>query len=127
LFTEEYLEHWNSQPDIDVLLCPVGSGVAPLHETSRYRGYTAVFNCLYYPACAFPTGMSVLAEEHPKDTNYIPLSNEFDAYNWNHYDPELYKDAPVSLQLVGRKWDCERVVQAMRRIEEVLAANKSSI
>ena len=104
-------------PDVDVMLCPVGPGVAPKHDTARYWGYTAIYNCLDWPAIAFPTGWSVNAKDHPKDTTYVPRNNEFDKYNWDLYDPDDYVDAPISLQLVGRKWHCEKVMAALRKIE----------
>jgi amidase len=34
-------------------------------------------------------------------------------------DPELYVDAPISLQLVGRRFEDEKLVQALEMIMEV--------
>lgn len=39
---------------VDVILCPVGPGVAPKHNTAKYWGYTALWNLLDYPAVVFP-------------------------------------------------------------------------
>jgi amidase len=39
---------------VDVILCPVGPGVATRHNTAKYWGYTAVWNLLDYPAVVFP-------------------------------------------------------------------------
>lgn len=39
---------------MDVILCPVGPGVATRHNTAKYWGYTAVWNLLDYPAAVFP-------------------------------------------------------------------------
>ena len=66
---------------------------------------------------AFPTGHHVDGGLHPKDTDYVPRDNEFDKYNWDHYEPDDYRDAPISLQLVGKKWECEKVTAALRKIE----------
>ncbi|GFZ47577.1 Putative amidase C550.07 [Saitozyma sp. JCM 24511] len=44
---------------IDVVLCPAGPGPAPLHGTSKYWGYTSLFNLLDWPAAVFPNGISV--------------------------------------------------------------------
>ena len=41
---------------VDVILCPVGPGVAPEINHARYWGYTAQWNLLDYPACVFPVG-----------------------------------------------------------------------
>jgi amidase len=32
-------------------------------------------------------------------------------------DPEKYRDAPVSLQLVGRRYDDEKVIQALEFLQ----------
>jgi Asp-tRNA(Asn)/Glu-tRNA(Gln) amidotransferase A subunit family amidase len=37
-------------------------------------------------------------------------------------DPEYFKGAPISLQVVGRPWEDEKVLAAMQLIEDVLAA-----
>lgn len=107
-----------------MLLCPVGPSVAPKHDTARYWGYTAIFNCLDWPAIAFPTGYTVSVDEHPVDKSYKPHGNEFDNYNWENYDPEVYKGAPISLQLVGKKWHCEQVMAALRKIELELSKHQ---
>ncbi|EXJ80898.1 hypothetical protein A1O3_07186 [Capronia epimyces CBS 606.96] len=117
-----YLSYWAARPSVDFIVAPVGPGVAPAHETARYWGYTAVWNILDWPAYAFPTGESVSPELHPKDLTYQPRNNEFDAYNWANYDPVVSAGAPISLQLVGRKWDDERVVEAVARIAAVIEA-----
>lgn len=101
-------------------MCPVGPGVAPKHDTARYWGYTAVLNCLDWPAVSFPIRKVVVPREHPVDTSYRPRDNEFDRYNWENYRPNDYEGAPISLQLVGRKWHCEQTMAALRKIEEVL-------
>ncbi|OBT89845.1 hypothetical protein VE02_00784 [Pseudogymnoascus sp. 03VT05] len=123
-YRQEYLDYWNSNSDIDVILCPCGPSAAPRHDTARYWGYTAVFNCLDYPACAFPTGLTVSASDHPVDPSYIPRDNEFDAYNWSQYDPKAYEMAPIGLQLVGRQWECELVIKTVARIEKLLMNEK---
>lgn len=117
----EHLAYWNQQnADVDILIAPVGPSAAPLHDTARYWGYTAVFNCLDYPACTFPTGVVASAKAHPKDSAYQPRDNEFDAYNWNNYEPDDFEGAPICLQVVGRKWDCELVMKSVRKISAVL-------
>jgi amidase len=125
-FRQDYLDHWNNHPDApDFLLVPVGFGVATRHDTARYWGYTAIYNLLDYPACAFPTGMTVSAEneEHKVDRNYVARENEFEKYCtdlYTEFGPEGYEGAPISLQLVGRKYDCEAVMETVARIMEVV-------
>jgi amidase len=54
-YRKEYANLWNER-GVDVILCPVGPGVAPKHNTAKYWGYTAQWNLLDYPAVSFPIG-----------------------------------------------------------------------
>lgn len=117
-----YAAHWNSTSTspvtptgeipgmVDVILCPVGPGPAPLLETARYWGYTAQWNILDYPAVVFPVTKVGLQDVVEKD--YVPR-NEKDKYNYELYSPEKYLDAPVGLQLVGRRYEDEKVIEAL--------------
>lgn len=70
----EYIEHWNktaTQFDaqgipvdaVDVIMSPVGPGVAPPLDCARYWGYTALWNLLDYPCLVFPvSGISRYAK-----------------------------------------------------------------
>lgn len=98
-----YARHWNSvgttvsgpasgthvtvdaeavQADmVDVVLCPVGPGVAPLLNTARYWNYTSQWNLLDYPALVFPTGLACGPVDQI-EADYKPR-NEQDAYNYH--------------------------------------------
>ncbi|KAI0411110.1 amidase signature domain-containing protein [Xylaria grammica] len=115
-----YAALWNERA-VDVILCPAGPGVAPKLGTARYWGYTSQWNLLNYPAVVFPTGVKVggagdeggKAHEYPAD--YEPVS-EADAYNyglWREHGAEGYAGAPVSLQLVGRIYEDEKLLRAL--------------
>ena len=65
LYKKAYAKVWNDtatsksgtgEPEgmVDVILCPVGPGVAPLLDTAKYWGYTSQWNLLDYPALVFP-------------------------------------------------------------------------
>ncbi|OQU96987.1 hypothetical protein CLAIMM_02992 [Cladophialophora immunda] len=91
VYRGQYLAYFNSRPEVDFLISPVGPGVAARHETARYWGYTAIWNLLDWPACTFPTGETVSPQIHPKDASYTPRLNEFDSYNWSNYEPSEYE------------------------------------
>lgn len=101
---------------MDVILCPAFPTPAPLHDTSRYWGYTSLFNLLDYSALVFPV-TRVDPERDAKDTSYTP-KNEFDAWVYEHYDPMTQKHAPVSLQLAAKRLEEEKLLQAFREIQE---------
>lgn len=111
------LSEWNTvAPEMDVILCPAFPTPAPAHDTSRYWGYTSLFNLLDYSALVFPV-TKVDPERDVKDPNYIPM-NEFDAWAYDHYDPSLQKHAPVSLQLVAKRLEEEKLLQAFSEIQK---------
>ncbi|KAL8831872.1 MAG: hypothetical protein Q9191_000624 [Dirinaria sp. TL-2023a] len=114
----EYLEKWNStaisrkangQPEgaIDVLLCPSGPGAALPLDKSRYWAYTSQWNVLDYPSVVFPV-TKAMPEVDVFENDYQPW-NEQDRYILDLYkDPEVYRDLPISLQLVGRRFEDEK-------------------
>jgi len=101
-----------------VILCPPSFGAATPHEQSRYWGYTSQWNLLDYPGAVFPV-TTVDPSKDVKDTAYVP-KNEKDKFVHDMYRPELYKDAPVSLQVIGRRNHDEKVLAALREIEAAL-------
>ncbi|KAI9831132.1 MAG: hypothetical protein M1819_005220 [Sarea resinae] len=124
-YRADYAALWNStatgtdiegQPTgmVDVILCPTGPGAAPPLDCARYWGYTSQWNLLDYPSLVFPHSQ-VDPTVDVKEDGYKPL-NEQDEYNYNLYEPELYRDAPVSLQLVARRYEDEKVIAAAEYI-----------
>ena len=119
-YRREYAKVWNDtatgysetgdlEGTVDVILCPVGPGAAPPLDCARYWCYTSQWNLLDYPALVFPV-TKVDLKLDVADHNYRPM-NEKDEYNdqlWRS-GPEKYRGAPVSLQLVGRRYEDEKV------------------
>lgn len=99
---------------VDVILAPVGPGAAPPLDHAKYWGYTSQWNLLDYPALVFPVSR-VDPSIDKIEERYQPM-NEKDAFNYDLYEPEKYRDAPVSLQLIGRRYEDEKVIQAMEYI-----------
>lgn len=107
---------------VDVILCPATAQAAPKLDTARYWGYTAQWNLLDYPAVVFPVSRVSEAADGAK-AEYKPR-NEKDKENWelwDKYGAKGYVDAPVSLQIVGRRYEDERVIRAL----EVVMAETS--
>ncbi|KAI4223238.1 MAG: hypothetical protein L6R36_005581 [Xanthoria steineri] len=91
---------------VDVILAPVGPGAAPPLDSAKYWGYTSQWNLLDYPALVFPVS-KVDPDVDKVDKGYEPM-NEKDAFNHRLYEPEKYREAPVSLQLIGRRYEDEK-------------------
>ncbi|KAF3150202.1 hypothetical protein TWF594_010082 [Orbilia oligospora] len=115
-FRRNFVARWN-ESGIDVLLCPVGPGVAPRLNTAKYWGYTSLWNLVDYPAVVFPVGKVGKEDEGKWDYAGGKGAGEKDRRNMELWDPEYYKDAPISLQLVGRRFDDEKILEALNIIE----------
>ncbi|KAF7305338.1 Amidase domain-containing protein [Mycena chlorophos] len=114
----EYLAHFNAQ-NLDVVLCPAGAGPAPVLGTCKYWGYTNVWNFLDYPAAVFPTGALCDPAIDLEDTSRQYMSDA-DEYNARCYDAQVFKDMPLALQLVSRRYSEEFLVCALRQISSSL-------
>ena len=89
---------------VDVILSPVGPGAAPKINTAKWWGYTSQWNLLDYPALVFPVDRVDVVKDGEKVVH--ESRNERDKENWElweKYGAEGWKDAPVSLQLIGRR------------------------
>ncbi|OCL11098.1 amidase signature enzyme, partial [Glonium stellatum] len=102
--------------EVDVILCPAGPGAAPQLDGARYWGYTAVWNLLDYPAVVFPVSR-VDVEVDGVEAGYVPRSR-VDRENFESYSPEKYAGAPISLQLVGRRYEDEKLLETLEFIQE---------
>jgi amidase len=85
----------------------------------RWVGYTKVWNFLDYTALAFPAGV-ISAEMDPLPSVPYEPRNEIDAFNWGLYDPEIMDGHPIGLQIVGRRFEEEKVLGVCKVFEEVM-------
>ena len=118
----------NGQPKgmVDVVLGPVGPGAAPPFGKARYWGYTSQWNLLDYPALVFPVskvdpGLDRVEEGYEPMNDRDRENYELCEFLWGNEgekatddggfvdEPEKYAGAPVSLQLVGRRYEDEKV------------------
>jgi Asp-tRNA(Asn)/Glu-tRNA(Gln) amidotransferase A subunit family amidase len=119
---QAYNEKWNSMSGpsgrtVDVVLMPTMPHTAVPHRTCKWVGYTKVWNFLDYPALSFPAGhvdrtKDFASEHEPR--------NDLDAWNWNLYDPDTMHGHPVGLQIVGRRFEEEKLLGVAAVIEKVL-------
>ncbi|EUC54301.1 glutamyl-tRNA(Gln) amidotransferase subunit A, putative [Rhizoctonia solani AG-3 Rhs1AP] len=123
------LGHWNSTTSqskcgrpMDVVLCPTAATLAPPHDTTRWVGYGAYWNLLDLPAAVFPSGKPFNVEEwksgtHPPVGNPRNPIEKFVADQWH---PDTYDGAPVGLQLVGRRWQDEKLIAHLKIVDALL-------
>ncbi|ROW05086.1 hypothetical protein VSDG_00580 [Cytospora chrysosperma] len=117
---KRYLERWN-EAGIDAILCPTTPFSTVRNGQYKHVGYTGVFNVLDYACISFPTGMSVEKDiDMPLGDGHQPLSETCGEIH-AEYDAHVVHDMPISLQLVARRLEEEKVIAMVKRVLETLS------
>lgn len=124
-YQKEYMEYWNSTAEltgtgrpVDGVLSPVAQFAAARPNTFESVGYTIWVNLLDYSAAVFPV-TTVDKSIDKVDEGYVPI-NAQDKAVFESYDPEIFDGAHVSLQLVGRRLQEEKVLKMTEIIGDAL-------
>ncbi|KAH9175196.1 general amidase [Lactarius sanguifluus] len=129
---KEYLDHWQSTSvststgrPVDAIISPVAPFPPPPHGQNKNVGYTMTWNVLDYPACAFPVTKVDPVLDRPKPEH--DFLSEADRKIHELYDsPETFKNAPVSLQLVGCSQEDEAVIAMTEIVKAALERHDRS-
>ncbi|KAH6629263.1 amidase signature domain-containing protein [Boeremia exigua] len=112
---KEYMEYWNSTAKetstgrpVDAVISPLAPWPAARREKYKYYGYSTWINALDYTTVAFPV-TNVDKSVDVKSSDFKPLDNQ-DQEIQDDYDPEIYDGAHVSLQVVGRRLQEEKIL-----------------
>lgn len=119
---------------MDVILCPAYVGVAATLGSGQYWLYTAIWNVLDQPCVAFPTGLKVdsaidvVEDYEPRseedDREYRKCQSSFPSQlpvpNAFLDVPETFVDAPIALQLVGKRFRDEETVAATELVSKIV-------
>ncbi|EKM61669.1 uncharacterized protein PHACADRAFT_248414 [Phanerochaete carnosa HHB-10118-sp] len=131
-FRAKILQHWNSTEartrtgrPVDAVLSPVAPTLAPPHDTTRWWGYTSYWNLMDYSAAVFPVGRLDADEYRARDVSadiVLPSDsrNPTEEFIRAQWAPQTYHNAAVSLQLIGRRLNEERVLGMLRKVEDAL-------
>ncbi|KAF9482262.1 general amidase [Pholiota conissans] len=125
---QEYLDHWNATAvvtdtgrPVDAIISPCAAYVAPPHGMNKSAVYTTIWNVLDYVALVVPTGKfvdPVLDAPRPPHEFYSSVDKE----NYEFYKPETFKDAPITIQVVGRTLEEEAVIGMAEIVDAALKA-----
>ncbi|KAK6458184.1 Acetamidase [Scheffersomyces xylosifermentans] len=123
---KKYLDRWNATAaitkngkPIDAIIMPVtpfaGNPNGKFHD---YVGYTSPFNVLDYSVGIFPVTRADkdLDAKDEQSTNY----NESDRKIWDDYNPEANHGGAAALQLIGRKFQEEKVIEMMKVVSQLI-------
>lgn len=91
------------------------------HRSCRWVGYTKVWNFLDYTALVLPAGKVDRLVDPPKGTEWGSKRGGMNDWNRDLYDPEMMHGQPISIQIVGKRLEEEKVLGTAKVIEEVIS------
>ncbi|KAF5594934.1 aconitate hydratase 1 [Fusarium pseudocircinatum] len=125
-YKEQFLAAWDETAKdgrpIDALICPPAPGVGYPHDFNTYWGYTSLLNLIDYPAAILPVpGLKISSELDLLDSKYVPLdTNPYDKPNHEIYDPNLFENQAICIQVVGRPFQDEELIQVTSTLDALL-------
>ncbi|KAH7069641.1 amidase signature domain-containing protein [Paraphoma chrysanthemicola] len=122
---KEYLDYWNSTVHktttgrpVDAVISPLAPFPAARPGKYTYYGYSTWVNALDYTSVVVPI-TNVDKNVDVKDEGYKALSDQ-DKQIQDDYDPEIYNGSHVSLQIVGRRLQEEKMIAVAEYVEKLL-------
>ncbi|KAJ9628213.1 hypothetical protein H2204_009473 [Knufia peltigerae] len=120
----ETSERTGTSRPIDALIAPCAPSASFPHGHTVWWGYFSLWNLLDYPSVVMP--MKKMRVDPIKDAkgdiNYTPKDNVFDKMNWEMYDPELWKNQPLTIQIVKPQFMDEELISVSETIDELCNA-----
>ncbi|KKZ66928.1 hypothetical protein EMCG_07424 [[Emmonsia] crescens] len=124
-YQKQYLEYWNSTAEltgtgrpVDCFFCPAAPFPAARRGKTNYVNYTIFVNVLDYSSIVIPVTLADRAVDIV-DASYTPL-NDTDKTIHDEYDAEIYDGAHVGLQLVGRRFQEEKLIALAEYVGEAV-------
>ncbi|XDG05730.1 hypothetical protein ABKA04_005345 [Annulohypoxylon sp. FPYF3050] len=114
---KDMLDEWQ-RVGCDVVLVPAGPHTAVLPGDWTSDIYTVAWNVCDYPAIIVPFTHADPALD-PKDASFIP-KHVADQKNQDMYNPELFKGAPVALQIVGPRLGDKQLLKDVEMLDSIL-------
>ena len=110
---------------VDALLCPPAVYPSFRHDDQQDIFHTGLCNLCDWPTAVFPVTKvdPALDTVTSKRTEFL---YEFDRINYERYDPEVYRDVPIAMQLIGRKGEDEAVIRMMEIAVEALNSSTAA-
>ncbi|KAK4508799.1 hypothetical protein PRZ48_002538 [Zasmidium cellare] len=126
---KQYMEYWNSTAaltdtgrPVDAIIAPLAPFPAARPTKYTYYGYSVWVNTLDYTSAVVPV-TEVDKNVDGKLADFKPVS-EVDEVTMANYDPEIYDGAHVSIQLVGRRLQEEKMLALAKYVGEAVQSLK---
>ncbi|KAJ5405205.1 hypothetical protein N7465_006489 [Penicillium sp. CMV-2018d] len=112
-YQKRYMDYWNSTVEVtgtgrpvDALFCPLAPHAAVIPNEYESVGYTGFVNVLDYTSLAIPVTFADKKVDVRSADESVDGSKNI---QWD-YDAESYDGAPVGVQLVGRRFQEEKML-----------------
>ncbi|EFX04588.1 amidase protein [Grosmannia clavigera kw1407] len=120
--------HWWDSAELDILITPPNATPAlphdAMHDAVSSCGYTFLFNLLDYTTGILPvTHVDRTKDQLPADFSLRKLNGVAQGA-MKHYDADAMHGLPVAVQVVGRRLEEEKVLAAMKRVEDALGDSR---
>lgn len=106
--------------NIDFIISPAYNNVAPRCEEVYNWSYTSLFNILDLPTLTFQTGLKQNPEVDTWDLTNYKFRSALEELELKNYLSSDFKNAPIGLQLSGRRYFDEEVVAAGKLVHRLL-------
>ncbi|RDW73593.1 hypothetical protein BP5796_07035 [Coleophoma crateriformis] len=103
---------------VDAILWVPAPHTAVPFDKYTYLGFTGLFNVIDWPALALPLGMSVNKAVDER-VDVVPF-NELDAHIQSLYDPDTFHGLPLSVQLIGRRFEDEKLLAVADKVSQII-------
>ena len=120
---KKYLDRWAACEGLDAIFSPTTPYAAPQSGDFKTVTYTGVYNVLDSSATSFP--VPGLFADKEKDASYagdFKSYGDVDDTTKKDYDASAVHGVPVSLQLVGRRLEEEKILAITERVVAELAS-----
>ncbi|KAG5762733.1 hypothetical protein H9Q72_009169 [Fusarium xylarioides] len=121
---------------VDVIISPVSPHTAVPHRSSRWTGYAKIWNFLDYTAMSFPFAKFGSPENSTSSDIYVAAADEarhsylhdyaprnaIDEWIRGFYDPEVMKGLDIGVQIIGRRYEEEKVLGVASLLEKLIRA-----
>ena len=106
---------------IDALLWVAAPHTALPFDEWTDTTYTSMFNAIDWPAITLPLNM--FSDKNLDLKEEVTPYNELDAKIQNIYDPEAFDGLPLAVQLIGRRFEDERLLAVAEEIHPILVGS----
>ncbi|KXL49123.1 hypothetical protein M433DRAFT_158983 [Acidomyces richmondensis BFW] len=122
---KEYLEYWNSTAEqsgtgrpVDAVISPLAPFAAARPALYTYYGYSTWVNVLDYTSVVVP--VTIVDKTIDKKIEGFKAVSETDQKTQDTYDPDIYDGAHVSVQLVGRRLQEEKMIALAKYVGQAI-------